>query len=250
MSRSFSDRPQHVGPISAEALARLDYLLQRPVGCAMLAGPARSGKTALLRQLAESSFRSGAQVAVFDGQGLDGRGVLWELAAQWQIAPPADGHGRRLTHLVRDYVQGASAAGERLAILVDHADRLEHSGLLAVARLLSDFESRRGLTIIWVADSPLRGEAVDLLLPSTELRIDSPSPTPDETAEFVRAAWSQTADVTTGPLPDELAEQLAALSQNDLRRAERLSRLSQLAIRAEGKPLDREMLSAAAAELA
>lgn len=250
MSRSFHDRPHPVGPISGEALARLDYLLRRPLGCGVLLGPARSGKSALLRQFAESSFRSGAHVALVDGQGLDGRGLHWELAAQWRIAPATDGHGRRLAHLVRDFMHGAAAAGDRLATLIDHADRLEHSGLLAVARLLSEFEPRRGLTLIWTAESPLRGEVVDLLLPSTELRIDSPSPTPDETAEFVQETWRQTADVTTGALSDELADQLAALSRNDLRRAERLSRLSQLAALAEGKPLDHEMLSAVASELA
>jgi hypothetical protein len=85
-------------------------------------------------------------------------------------------------------MHGATQAGERLAILLDHADRLEHSGSLVLARLLHEFESR-GLSLIWAAESPLRGDAADLLLPFTELRIDSPAFTQQETADYARATW-------------------------------------------------------------
>ena len=71
----------------------------------------------------------------------------------------------------------------------------------------------------------------------------------EKTADYARATWQQAAEVTPSPLPDELAQHLAALSRNDLRRAERLSRLSQLAALADGAPLNNEMLEAVAAEL-
>lgn len=249
MSSPSAGRSSLIGPVSTEALSRLQHLLQRPLGCGAVLGPTRSGKSALVRVLATASARSRAQTAHIDGQGLDDRGLVWELAAQWQIGPAADGHARRLSLNVRDFACGAAAAGVRLAILVDHADRLEHSGVLALVRLLHEFDGRRGLTLIWAAESPPRGEAADHLLPFTELRIDVPTPTPDETADFAGEVWRQSADVSAGPLSSDLAQQLAALSRNDLRRAERLSRLSQLAALAEGTPVNRDMLNAAAAEL-
>ena len=250
MAKATTDRPQFAGPVTAEALARLDHLLRRPFGCGVVLGPARSGKSAMLRNLAAASSRSGAQTAPVDGQGLDGRGLMWELAAQWRIAPTADGHSRRLAQGVRDYAHGATAAGERLAILVDHADRLEPDGARALVRLLHEFECRRGLTVLWSAETPVHGDIAEQLLPFTELRIESPATTSAEAADFARAIWGQTADINTGPLSDGLARQIAALSKNDLRRAERLSRLSQLAARAEERPLDEETLSEVAGELA
>lgn len=245
-SRLLRSRYQ-VGPVTAEAAARLVWLLQRPFGCGVLGGPARSGKTALLRVLAESSLRSGARTAAVDGQGIDARGLMWELAAAWRIAPAVEGSSRLLTQQVRDFLHGAARTGERLAILVDHADRLDHSGALALARILSEHEHGRGLTVIWAAETPLRGDAVDLLLPFTELRIDCPAVTPVEAAKIARQTWDQSCGE---PLTDELAQQIAALSRNELRRAERISRLARLAAQADGLSLSSDILTDAAHELA
>lgn len=236
-----------VGPVTAEAAARLAYLLQRPFGCGVLGGPARSGKSALLRVLAESSSRSGALTAAVEGQGLDARSLLWELAAAWRLAPAVDVSSRSLTQQVRDFMQGAARAGERLAILVDHADRLDHGGALALARILGQHEYGRGVTVVWSAATPLHGDAADLLVPFTELRIDCPAVSTAEVARLARQTWdSSRAD----PLSDELAQQIAALSHNDLRRAERLGRLARLAAEADGLALDSDILADAARELA
>ncbi|MBL8848158.1 MAG: ATP-binding protein, partial [Planctomycetaceae bacterium] len=226
MSHSQIEQPR-TGPISAEALARLDFLQSRPCGCGVLQGPACSGKSALLRELAVAADRIGALVAHVDGQSLDARGLLWELAAEWQIAPTVDAHSRRLTQDVRDFVHGSAAAGRRIAILLDHADRMEHTAGLTVARLLHECAWQQGLMLIWAANSPLQGDAADLLLPFTELRIDCPLPTTPEIADYARAVWGHSADKDLLP---QLAEQLAGLSRSDLRRAERLSRLSQLTL--------------------
>jgi type II secretory pathway predicted ATPase ExeA len=247
MRHSIADRKSHVGPVTAEALARLCWLLQRPLGCGVIVGPARSGKSALLRVLAEASTRSFAGTVVVEGQGLDARSLTWELAAQWSIAPAIDGSSRFLAQQVRDFMLGAACAGQRLAIFVDHADRLEHTGTLALTRILSEHQHRSGLTMLWTAELPLRGDAAEHLLAFTELRIDCPAVTRDDMAQYVREDWKQSA---TGPLPVELARQIAGLSHGDLRRAERLSQLSQLAALAEETSLNRDMLAAVAEELA
>jgi type II secretory pathway predicted ATPase ExeA len=247
MRQSHSERHPPLGPVTTEALARLSYLLERPFGCGVVVGPARSGKSALLRVLTEACLRSGARTAVVDGQGMDSRSLMWELAAQWRIAPTLDGSSRLLAQQVRDYLHGATRAGQRLAILVDHADRLDDSGVLALARILCEFEQDCGLTVVWAGDMPLRGDAVDHLLPFTELRIECPALSRNDTAQFAKQVWKHSAG---DPLSDVMADEIAELSHSDLRRAERLSRLAQLASLADGSSLTSDTLSAVSAELA
>jgi ABC-type phosphate/phosphonate transport system ATPase subunit len=91
MFHSIAERRPQIGPVTSEALARVTYLLQRPLGCGVVVGPARSGKSALLRQLATAGSRQGAQTAIVDGQGLDARGLTWELAAEWRSVPRSTG---------------------------------------------------------------------------------------------------------------------------------------------------------------
>lgn len=247
MRQSHSEQRSPVGPVTTEALDRLAYLLERPFGCGVVVGPARSGKSDLLRVLTESCRRSGAMAAPLDGYGTDARGLTWELAAQWRIAPAVDGSSRVLAQQVRDFMHGATRSGQRLAILVDHGDRLDHSGVLALTRILSEHEHTGGLTVVWAGDMPLRGDAADHLLPFTELRIDCPALSRGDTAEYAKQVWEHSAG---GALSDDLAGEIAELSHTDLRRAERLSRLAQLAALADGANITAETLSAVSAELA
>jgi hypothetical protein len=236
--------------VTSEALSRLAYLFDRPLGCGVVQGPPRSGKSALLRTLADGCSRRGARTALIDGQGLDGRGLSWELAAGWRIGSLGDSHSRRLAREIRDYMTGALASKYRLAVVLDHADRLEHSAVQALSRLLHEAEMRSGLTLIWSATAPLQGEPADVLLHFTDLRIDCPAPTTSETAELVRDHWRHCEDADAIDFPSGLEQQFAALSRGDLRRAERLAQLSRLAALAEGVPLDREMLESVSRELA
>lgn len=247
MRHSHTERPSPVGPVTTEALARLAYLLERPLGCGVVVGPARSGKSMLLRVLAEACRRSLARTAMLDGYGADSRSLMWELAAQWRIAPAVDGSSRILAQQVRDYLHGATRSGQRQAILVDHADRLDHSGVLALSRIVSEHEHIGGLTVLWASDMPLRGDAVDHLLPFTELRIECPALSRSDTAQFAKQVWDHSAG---GTLSDDLAGEIAEQSHSDLRRAERLSRLAQLAALADGSNITTDMLSAVSAELA
>jgi len=247
MSHSHPERHSPVGPVTSEALARLAHLLERPLGCGVVVGPARSGKSILLEVLAESCRRSGARTVLIDGHGTDSRGLMWELAAQWRIAPAVDGSSRVVAQQVRDYMHGATRSGQRLAILVDHADRLDHSGVQALTRILSEHEQTGGLTVVWAGDMPLRGDAVDHLLPFTELKIECPALSRGDTAEYAKQVWEHSAG---GTLSDDLAGEIAELSHSDLRRAERLSRLAQLAALADGASITAETLSAVSAELA
>lgn len=244
------NRRGRIGPVTSEALSRLAYLLDRPLGCGVVQGPARSGKSALLQTLADGCSRRGAKTALIDGQGLDGRGLYWELADNWRIGSLGESHARRLAREIRDYMSGAVAAKFRLAIVLDHADRLEHSAVQVLSRLLHEAEMTGGLTMIWSATEPLQGEAADVLLRFTELRIDCPAPTPSETAQFARDHWRNSGDADAADLPSGLEQQFAALSHGDLRRAERLAKLSRLAALAEGVPLNSEMLDSIAKELA
>jgi hypothetical protein len=242
---------RHVpGPVTSEALSRLKYLLDRPLGCGAVLGPARSGKSRLMRTLAAGCQRHGAMTAFVDGQGLDARGLNRELAAAWRIGTAAETQGRRLAEQLRDFLQGALASRLRLAIVLDHADRLEHTGAVALSRLLHEAEWDGGLTLLWAAAAPPCGDAAEVLLPFTELRLDCPEPTPAETADFARDHWQRTGVPGASEFPAELAGQFADLSRGDLRRAERLARLSRLAALAEGTPLNADMLEAVARELA
>ena len=245
-------REQHrriPGPLTSEALSRLAYLLERPLGCGAVLGPTRSGKTAMLRALAAGCQQRGATTAIVDCQGLDGRGLHRELAGEWRIGPASEPHGRRLAQEIRDYLHGALAARMRLAIILDHTDRMEHSGAIALSRLLHEAELQRGLTLLWSATSPPSGDAAEVLQPFTELRIDCPAPTLREAAELAREHWERSAGPGETAFPAELTARFAELSGGDLRRAERLAQLSRLAALAEGAPLSSDMLDAVAREL-
>lgn len=244
------NRKGRIGPVTSEALSRLAYLLERPLGCGVVSGPENSGKTGLMRALSTGCTRRGVLTAEVDGQGLDGRSLYWELAAGWRIGSVEERHGRRLAQDVRDYMHGAAAANMRLALILDHTDEMEHSAVLVLSRLLHEAEVHCGLTLIWSATSPLHGEAVDMLLPFSELRIDCPAPTTDEAVRVVRDQWKRPGDSDAGEFPPELEQRFAALSRGDLRRAERLARLSRLAAHAEGVPLSGDILDAVANELA
>lgn len=237
-------------PVHAEALARLEYLLQRPFGGGVVLGPPRSGKTSLLRTMEAFAARWGAFAVLVDGCGRTSEGLAWDLAAGWRLAVPPQASTHRLWEEVRDFALGSLDTGQRLVILLDHADRLPPCGMTALARLLHEAEARQGMSLIWSADSPLAGEAAEWLLPLTELRIDCPAPTRSETAVMARTIWQFTGGALDPQVVNELADAVAELAQGDMRRAERLCRLSLLAAGSEQTPPTHAVVRDVAAELA
>src|SRR5947208_1597617 len=107
-------------PVHAEAMARLDFLLQSRSALGLLIGPAGSGKTTVLAEFAQQARRGGAVTALIPCSG-DETFFLTRVATG--IQAEASSSGGQLWRQIADRLVELRLEGMRAVLLLDDVDR-------------------------------------------------------------------------------------------------------------------------------
>lgn len=243
-------RPQSPPALQhAEAQARCEFLIQERKVFGVVLGPAGCGKTRLLRTL----LREGGSLArtrplLIDMTAVGGRHFLAELADGLGLQP-APLEPFALWRAIRDRLEGDADCGLGWVVLLDHLDAARPDVFLLLRGLLNAAAPRRSLTIIAAARPPLPMALRQLLADHGSVRIELRCLAGDETAEFARAVWNQTAPADA-PLAPEALRTLHTLTGGQPRQLDRLCELVRLASTIEGTAaVTPEMIAAAFQEL-
>jgi type II secretory pathway predicted ATPase ExeA len=211
-------------PIHAEALARLEFLLDSQSRFGLLMGPAGSGKSLVLSQFAERAARSGALVASASAL-IPDEGQLFAAAADgWQLenlyggAAGCPAIARRLYELSLENL----SAG----LLIDDLDRAgsDTAGIIEWLVGLPDVP----LTVVASARAQSAARIGPRLLEQVALRIDLAPWNDEETRDYLTSSLASAGRVQ--PAFDEAAtRRLVELSGGIPRRVNRLAELALVA---------------------
>ncbi len=233
-----------------EALARLEFLVERRRLCGVVLGPGGCGKSALLQTFETQVRRYPVKVARLEAAGSDGAALLWQMHAALGLAPARESVSLALWQELSDALRGQRVAGDHTVLLIDHADRLEDCGLSLLVRLLRTCASSGApVTIILAARTPLSERLHDEAASCADLRIELAPLDRQGTVDYVRATLAD-----AGARRDLFdAAALAAIHERSAGRLGRIDRLCGLALLAamadEHTTVTRDVIEAAAAEL-
>jgi type II secretory pathway predicted ATPase ExeA len=112
-----------VGDVHAEALARLEHLVESGSRCGILVGPRGTGKSTVLGSFAQDCRAAGCEVVSIDVTGLDEVQFLERLAQRLEMTSRARGRTIALWSEINDALTGRALAGTLCVVVVDHLDR-------------------------------------------------------------------------------------------------------------------------------
>ena len=241
----------HRGAAHEEALARLGYLVDERRRLGLLLGEGGVGKTLVLSVLAGTLRRQGRQVAHVSLRGAGCREVLWQLAAELQLAPRRDDDDYALWRSVSDHLAENRYQQLHTVLLLDDVDGATAEARALTARLAQvDSAADAPLTIVMSADYEHAADLGAALLDLVELRVDLARWDATETVEFLAASLAA-ADCQQQIFSDEAALQLHRLSGGIPRRVVQLADLALLAGAGGGlKQVDADTVQSARDELA
>ena len=141
-----------LGEMHKEALATLEYGIREDKGFLLLTGDVGTGKTVLINRLARNIHLQSIISTVPD-PGLDLLDFYNFLAATFKFGRTIKSKGEFLT-LLKKFLIKAEAIKRKVLLLIDEAQRLNHS-LLEEIRLLSniEMENRKLINIFFVGQS-------------------------------------------------------------------------------------------------
>ena len=240
----------HRGAAHEEALARLQFLVDDGRRLGLLLGESGVGKTLVLSVLAGALRRRGRQVAHVSLRDVGCRDLLWQLAAELQLAPRQSDDEYALWRLVSDHLAEIRYQQLHTVLLLDDADQATAEARALTARLVQvDSAAEVPLTIVISADYDHVGHLGEGLLDRVELRVDLARWDAAETVEFLAASLAA-ADCRQQIFTDEAAQQIHRLSGGIPRRVVQLADLALLAGAGGGlKQVDAEVVQSARDEL-
>lgn len=240
----------HASPVHEEAIARLFYLIEQQRGFGVLAGDVGTGKSLLLKVLAEQVRRTGRNVASVNLNGLDQHEMLWQIAIKLDLSP-ADTESRwQLWRRVEDEIHARQLTGVHSVLIMDHLDQADTTCHTMLQRLVSSTEEA-GNRVTFV--SSIRSESLarmarvvgglsDLQVELTNLHLD-------ETDDFVRDLLAQGGS-ERDVFDDDSIIRIHAHSHGCPRMINRLCELSMIAALAESRDIvDGEIVDTVAAGL-
>jgi type II secretory pathway predicted ATPase ExeA len=134
------------GAIHAEALARLEHLVDSGYRCGIVVGPRGTGKSVVLNVFAQNCRAAGCEAVSIDVTGLHGVQLLERLAQRLGVTSRARGRQIALWNEVTDALLGRALAGRRCVLLVDHLDR----ALSDCQHLVQRLSTRGGAGETWL----------------------------------------------------------------------------------------------------
>ncbi|HEX5102257.1 MAG TPA: AAA family ATPase [Pirellulaceae bacterium] len=216
--RSLEGSPTH-----AEALARLEFLIESRSRFGLLLGPAGSGKSLVLGELARRAERTGSAVTLVAAAGSDAKGLLAGLAMglgcppESTICPWA---------AVTDRLEELKLEGLGATVLFDNLDRATGEAQAKVEALLGIADSP--LTVIATARVESAARLTRGLVDQVSLRIDLTPWNEDETREYLLASLAQ-AGRKQPAFNDAAVRRLFELSGGAPRKVNQLAELALLA---------------------
>ena len=213
-------------PAGAEALARLDFLVDNRSRFGLLAGPAGSGKSLVLGEFVRRQRASGAAAALVPAAGLVAHDALVDLTAAW-AADPSDGDdAARLWRLATGRLNELTLELVPAVIAFDDLDAATPDVLSLVQRLLQLPDVT--LTIVAAARDESVSRLGSRLLDQAELRIELTLWSEDEARDYVSASL-KAAGRDRPAFAERAIERLCQLSGGAPRRINQLAQLALVA---------------------
>jgi DamX protein len=179
--RSLQSSPTH-----GESLARLEFLLDSNSHLGLLFGPAGSGRSLVLTELARRAERCGAVVAIVPAAAASADAVLAEIATGLAAASSPAGN---LWQAVADRLAELRLEELRAVVLIDDLDRATSEAQTAVERVLAIGEAP--LTIVATARGESARRISPRILEQAALRIDLAPWSEDETRDYLQTSLAQ-----------------------------------------------------------
>jgi type II secretory pathway predicted ATPase ExeA len=240
----------HESPAHEEALARLQFLVERHRRVGVLTGPTGTGKSLLLRVLLDQSQRGRYQGSLIDATHCDAGELTSRLGQAFGISVEEATSPAALWFMLEDELRGRRAEQAATVLLIDHLDQSDNAACQVLDRLLSICESTRCTMTVIVAAAQIESLPPDSrLLNLCELRISLETLDRESTSEYI------TDHVAQAGCERELftAEALGAIydrTQGVPRAIDRLGDLSLLAGMGESaSAIDEALVVRAATEL-
>lgn len=140
----------------AEALDRLQYLVDGRMGAGMLTGEYGSGKTTMVRVLRQRLDLDQYRLAYLDYPRFSSDGLLKETL--YQLGEDSGGDNLDCRHRLGDMFYQTSAAGAHTLVVVDEAQVIPENGALEELRLLLNFQLEDAflVTVLFVGQPEFR----------------------------------------------------------------------------------------------
>jgi general secretion pathway protein A len=221
---SFIETPPH-----EEALARLEFLIERRRSFGCLTGPSGTGKSLVLNMAARAARNRGCEVTCVDLFGSDSHDTLWQLAVNSRLDALAGKSHRWLWQSLTDHWNSLASARQQSVLILDHLEHAEPDSLQLIARILHLDAAQSGwLTVLTAASEDLGECLLADLIEHADLRIELPRLNRRETSEFVEK-WLMAHDYSWLTLSEDARHALFQLGEGNPRE---LIGLVQLAIAA------------------
>ncbi len=188
------DSRRYIGTsVHEEALARLEFLIEQHRRCGLLYGRSGTGKSLLLRVLAEKARRSACRVACVDALAADADRLAWLLAAELGVGVSAAMSPEDLRRGIADRLAGLAEADIRCLLLFDHVERAQDGGVRFLEWVVESLGSRRTtLTTIVAVRSVRPGRRFAALAELCDLPIGVPPLAGDDLRVYVEALLGRT----------------------------------------------------------
>lgn len=222
-----------------EALARLEFLVERQHRLGLLLGPAGSGKSALARQFISVARRAACDTAFVHLLGLDAAETLWTLAAQFGARPGQTMTKPMLWRALADRLSASRFERRRMVLVLDEIEHAGRDVVDVILRLLGrGAHEQTPLTTVLIARSEHRTWLDERLRELVELRIELDAWETSETEGFVRDRLGAAGESPAAMTPEAVA-QLQTLTGGAPRQVAQLTELA-LAVREDqpNVPLD------------
>ena len=221
-SRKLVDRH----PQCAEALARLDFLVEHRSRLGLLAGPAGSGKSLVLGEFARRQQAAGAAVAIVSAAGISAGELLAEVATGWGVNPHDSDDTARLWRATTDRLAELRLEQVPAVLAVDDLDSAQAEATALVLRLLNVPDAE--LTVVAAACDETATRIGTRLLDQAELRIELAMWTIEETRDYLKSSLTAAGRLQPA-FAERAVQRLFQLSGGAPRRVGQLAQLALVA---------------------
>lgn len=174
-------------PAYLEAVARLEYALQRQDRVAVLTGPLGSGKSTLLEKWSSKLRREGSIVPYLQTPGTFEQDFLWELAIQLKADVGLATTSTELWFQIREQLTTYALEERRVVVVIDHVEEMapETADILLTLARLHCGTTTGGSLVLSVDSAKLRSFDVRLLK-MADLKIELEAWTSEDVARFTQ----------------------------------------------------------------
>jgi type II secretory pathway predicted ATPase ExeA len=173
--------------VHAEALARLEHLVESGLRCGLVVGPRGAGKSTVLGVFVEACRSAGCEAVSLDVTGLDEVQFLERLAQRLGVTSRARGRRTALWSEVTDALAGRALVERANIVVVDHVDRAMSDCQHLVRRLSA--RGGRNRAEIWILG--FSGRTFPMIprewREHSDLRIELAAMSPQESRAFLQS---------------------------------------------------------------